>query len=340
VVDFTSSLYLGLEHAWSSLRPWDRLTLGKPAALEEMEGAAGIERELAALVGCEAAVLGTSTLHLVWDLFGILAESRIRIFVDEGSYPIARWGVERALAAGAPVRSFPRHDVRVLRAMLDSGGGMPVVVTDGFFPAIGKAAPLAEYADCAAAEGGLLVVDDTQALGIFGRYGGGSLAALKPRGGVVAVSSLAKAFGAPVAMLGGTARFVAEFRERSATRMHCSPPSAAALAAARHALDCNRAAGDLLRRRLTHRVARFREGLRPLGLLGVPGCFPVQPLRLPTGVRAKVVYRRLLSRGVRTVLHRTAGGGASRISFILTARLRLSQIARALRVLELCVFTR
>ena len=53
---------------------WDRLTLGKPAALESPPGAREVEGELAALTGCERAVLAPSTLHLFWDLFGILAK--------------------------------------------------------------------------------------------------------------------------------------------------------------------------------------------------------------------------------------------------------------------------
>ena len=66
-------------------------------------------------------------------------------------------------------------------------------------------------------DSGLLVIDDTQALGIFGKRtkgespygsgGGGSLrwhALQTPR--IVAVSSLAKAFGAPVAVVAGSAR--------------------------------------------------------------------------------------------------------------------------------------
>src|SRR5271156_5922486 len=98
MLDFTSSLYLGFEHSSSSLPSWDRFTLGKPTALAELEGTEQIERELAALVGCESAVIGVSTLHLFWDLFGILGERGWNIFVDGSLYPIARWGVERAAA--------------------------------------------------------------------------------------------------------------------------------------------------------------------------------------------------------------------------------------------------
>ena len=63
MLDFTSALYLGFEHASWTLTAWDRLTLGKPAALEEIAGAPPVQRELAALTGCERVLLGSSTLH-------------------------------------------------------------------------------------------------------------------------------------------------------------------------------------------------------------------------------------------------------------------------------------
>jgi 8-amino-7-oxononanoate synthase len=345
VLDFTSALYLGFEHASSSLPAWRKLTLGKPSALAEMKGTADIERQLAELVGCEAASLGTSTLHLFWDLFGMLAAPGRVIFVDQASYPIARWGVERAAAAGAIVRSFPHHAAGALQsALMSQQTGRPLIVTDGFCPGCGRTAPLADYAACAAAKGGLVVLDDTQALGIFGRSpdksppygsgGGGSLRrlAIEPDHFVV-VSSLAKAFGVPVAMLGGPRRVVEMFRKRSATRMHCSPPSAAALAAAWQALRTNQHRGDMLRRRLAQRVARFRLGLRQLELLAIPGLFPVQPLRLPVGTPASAIYQALMRRGIRALLQVATSEVPSRLSFAFTVQHRLSDIGAVSEVL-------
>jgi 8-amino-7-oxononanoate synthase len=92
VLDFTSALYLGLHHPKASLRPWEQLTTGRPAALEEPPGARAVAHKLAALVGCEGAVLVPSTLHLFWDLFGMLAHARVIIYMDAGAYPIAGWG--------------------------------------------------------------------------------------------------------------------------------------------------------------------------------------------------------------------------------------------------------
>jgi hypothetical protein len=70
-----------------------------------------IARALAALQGCGAARLATSTLHVFWDLFPILGgEGGVAIHINAEAYPISRPGVERAVSRGAPVRSFPHHD--------------------------------------------------------------------------------------------------------------------------------------------------------------------------------------------------------------------------------------
>jgi 8-amino-7-oxononanoate synthase len=346
MLDFTSALYLGFEHASWSLPGWDRLTLGKPAALEEMAGAHEVQRELAALTGCERVLLGSSTLHLFCDLFAMLARRNVTIWMDDATYPIARWGADRAVALGVLVRRFAHHDAAVLRRELSaSPEHRPVIVTDGFCPVRGTHAPLWEYARITAALEGLLVVDDTQALGVFGRrtpstsgYGSGGGGSLQyfglcepdPRdgnvrgSGIVVVSSLAKAFGAPVAMLGGSRALVERFHESSATLVHCSPPSAVSIAAAQRAMALNRELGDALRERLIQRVIRFRRGLA--GLLAAESSFPVQSLKLPRQIDVRALHQALLGRGVRSVLHRNSRDGSPRISFVLTARHELREI--------------
>src|SRR6478735_1907528 len=108
-----------MRHPSPSLRPWPALTTGKPAALQSSRVSAAIAGEFAALVGCERATPVASTLHLFWDLFGLLARDRVRIYMDEGSYAIARWGVERAAAQGVPVREFPHRDATALRDLIE-----------------------------------------------------------------------------------------------------------------------------------------------------------------------------------------------------------------------------
>jgi 8-amino-7-oxononanoate synthase len=199
----------------------------------------------------------------------------------------------------------------------------------------GTLAPLKEYAQCAAERGGLVIVDDTQALGILGRRsqhvygtgGGGSVRYFSLRDpGIVVVSSLAKAFGAPVAMLGGSLAFLERFRRHSGTVVHCSPPSAAAVTAALRALWINRRCGDVLRERLAARVIQFRRALP--NVVATKSRFPVQTIHVPRGMEARDLFQALARDGIRAVLHRDTGAVA-RISFVLTARHRKNDVERA-----------
>src|SRR4051794_25149687 len=105
MLDFTSSLYLGLYHSHRQLRPWRRLTTGVPAALAEPAIAGRVARAAAQLMGVDEAVLSRSTLHAFFDVVGVLCDERrpVQFFVDAGTYPIARWALHRAIVRGGTV---------------------------------------------------------------------------------------------------------------------------------------------------------------------------------------------------------------------------------------------
>ncbi len=337
VLDYTSALYLGLLHGSGSLRPWSRLSSGVPAALALPAVSRRVARKLAEVQGCERATLGPSTLHLFWDLFGLLAGPGAAVYFDEGAYPIVRWCVERAAARGVPVRSFRHHDVKALRGEMAHDAARlarPLVVTDGFCPGCARPAPLEGYLRCARERGGLLIVDDTQALGVlgegptperpYGKGGGGSMR-WSGAGGldVVAVSSLAKGFGVPMAVLSGSGDMVERFESMSETRVHSSPPSSAALHAAERALGINEERGEALRARLAGLVGRFRSRLGRSGLSSDGGFFPVQTLRPRTGsggrIGASDLHARLLGLGIRALLHVPRCRQGTRVSFLINA---------------------
>jgi 8-amino-7-oxononanoate synthase len=334
MLDFTSALYLGLRHATTSLCPWDELSLGKPMMLDEPPLSEAVAAGLAELQGCEAATMLPSTLHLFWDLFGMLGTGRIAILLDAGTYPIARWGAERAAARGIPVERFAHHDARALARRAEywlREGRRPVIVADGFCPSCGKVAPVAAYARIAREAGGRLVLDDTQALGVLGANpadrdalgcgGGGSLRWHGVRGPHVFVgASLAKAFGAPVAVLAGSADSLDWFRRRSETRIHCSPPSVAVLSAASRALAINRAHGDALRRRLVALVMRLRDCFARVGLMATGAMpFPVQSFTALRGSSVEALYDGFRARGVRMLLTKVCRSQQLRLSAIVTA---------------------
>jgi 8-amino-7-oxononanoate synthase len=329
--DFTSALYLGMRHPGEALDGWDALTLGKPAALCDVPGAKAVAATLARLQGCAAATLLPSTLHLFWDLFGMLARERCAVLVDDAAYPVARWGAERAVAAGLPLGTFRHRDTAALARLAShwrDAGRWPLILADGYSPGSGDGAPLASYAALAEREGGLLVLDDTQALGVLGRHGGGSLR----RHGiehlpVLVGASLAKGFGVPVAVLVGSAAWVARFERCSDTRLHASPPSQAVVAAARRALRLNALCGDGMRCLLAQRIARFRAALRDVGLACDGGRFPVQSVSLPGRVDLPAAHAALRRAGVLALPQYKSG--TARLTFLLRADHTEGDIARA-----------
>ena len=338
LLDFTSSLYLGFRHPHRLLTPWESLTVGKPAALSEPALYATVAQGLANLQGFEKCILAPSTLHIFWDLFGILSREPVAVYLDAGTYPIACWGVERAAAKGIAVRVFPHHDSNALCKLLHRDrklGRRPIIISDGFCPACASPAPISRYLACARDFGGLLVIDDTQSLGILGRDPGDNAPYGRGGGGVsrwsginapeiMVVSSLAKGFGVPLAAICGSNSKIFGFEAASETRTHCSPPSAAAVHAAQQALVENRRSGDARRYKLVGLVRNFRTLLAKGGLRTAGRDFPMQTLLSPAGCNTPELHQRLTKAGLTTVLHKQSKQPL--ITLIITSAHRLQDI--------------
>jgi 8-amino-7-oxononanoate synthase len=332
VRDFTCALYLGLRHASSELQPWAQLTTGTPAALQRVPGAAAVARDLAALQGCDAATLVPSTLHGAWDLAGLLDGERETLHVDAEVYPILGVAALRARSRGVTVRRVAHHDAAALERSIHDDERRPVALVDGLCPGCGGAAPLGAYLAALRRRGGLLVIDDTQAVGIlgdpggavpeWGRGGGGSLRhhGLEHAPDVLLLTSLAKALGAPVAAIGGSASVIDRYEACAETPVHSSPVSVAAVRALEHALALNGSRGERLRHRAACAVRRFRRGLCELGIGADGGLFPAQALPSLSRPAASALHHHLLDAGIRAVPQSCAGGAEGRSVFILTAR--------------------
>lgn len=340
--DFTSSLYLNLRHASEDLRSWTQLTTGVPAALGTPPEHRAVARQIARLQGCDAATLAPSTLHLFWDLFRMPDPSAWEVFMDSGVYPIATWGLERAACQGVRVRRFGHHDPDSLRLRMAEGSSRrrPIVVADGLCPGCGVAAPTRSLLDSVEPRGGIVLLDDTQALGILGQSpgpaqpygtgGGGSIRLSATEGrAVVAICSLAKALGVPMAVLSGSRDFIRSFETASETRVHCSPASFADMRAAHHALAVNERVGDILRRRLAALVLRLRRGIGD-ERLETTGIFPLQTLAPIPGLHPGALHRHLLEDHVRAFVHRSRCQSGSRVSLVINAGHTPNQIDEAI----------
>ncbi len=252
--------------------------------------------------------------------------------MDVGCYEISKWGAESAVARGVPVRRFSHHDHTSLRHMVSEdrkSGLTPVIATDGFCPMCGAHSPISQLLECAESHAGYVVIDDTQALGVFGckasaknqlgAGGGGSLqyfAVKSPR--VVICGSLSKAFGAPLAVIAGSDAFIQNFKLKAETPIHCSPPSSADIQAARRALSMNAEEGNRWRGYLKVLISRFRARLLNFGIPTRSSTFPVVNIDPQPIATARQVHRDLLDVGVKTVLTKSCCNGNAVVTFIMT----------------------
>ena len=138
------------------------------------------------------------------------------------------------------------------------------------------------------------------------------------RARIVAVSSLAKAFGAPVAVVAGSARLIRRYESWSDTRVHCSPPTVAVLEAAERALAINETEGDT-RRLLSRNWFGDSSSMRSGGIGVESGLFPIQTIEIDRPDRSRglhVACWKPESSGIRGA---ESSGEGPRLSFIVTA---------------------
>jgi 8-amino-7-oxononanoate synthase len=304
-----------MKHEITELMKWGQITTGVPAALHETALSRQIGNRIAQMQGLETGVLAPSTLHLYWDLYGMLINKDVTIFVDEKVYPVSKYGIERLMVTGRSINLFKHLNANHLRENIRRKlrrNTTPIVITDGWCPQCGKAAPLQEYIELVSPLAGKVIIDDTQAFGVleekkykgtYGVCGGGILKWLGIQSPfVVTIVSLAKGFGVPVAVISGKNSFVREFIEKSETRINSSPPSLAHLMAAMNALKINHLSGEERRMNLLMNVLTFKQVMKNLGLGLTGGMFPVQSINNLNYATSIKLYEKLKGDQIRTVL--------------------------------------
>lgn len=308
-----------------------------------------LANEIARMQGLEKGVLAPSSLHLFWDITSKLGKEAV-VLADDRIYQIARWGLERAACQGARVVYFKHQDPNALQLQLQKQKPSPrqtiLVLTDGWCPHCGKAAPLPAYLTLLREHKGLLLIDDTQALGVLGKNptrsmpygegGGGLLQWFGLQGeDIITVCSLAKGLGVPVSVMSGSERQVKAFLRKSETRVHCSPVSAAHVHAALHALQENRKNGSMLRQKLLQNVRLFKKAVLQHGFSTRGSFFPVQTLMPAPAIRPQVLYRQLGELGIKSLLLEPHLSKEPEVSFCLSASHSTEQIRRVAESLSL-----
>ncbi len=316
MLDFTSASYLGSEFSNIDFCLKTSLTIGKPAFLKEPLLNRWVGNQIAQMQGLESGVIAPSSLHLFWDLFGILSENYV-VFIEENTYPIGQWGAIHADSRNLSVIRFQAENLRKLQELIMQNchsKQKPLIVCDAIDIDSGKISPLKEYLQLVEPFKGNLLIDDTQTFGVFGEnsnknhvfgyFGGGILKFLKiDSSKILTITSLSKAFGVPVSILAGTEKLIKSFKKNSLIRVHTSPVSAVHAMATAHIIKNNQLVGENLRQKLWNNIQHFQRNLAKLDCVKIAnGIFPVQKISLVYPNSTLLIYQKLLENNIECLL--------------------------------------
>ncbi len=254
-----------------------------------------LERELADLHGCEAALLFNSGYMSNWASLSTLA-GRLPgcvVFSDAHNHASMIEGIRHSRA---PTRIFRHNDAddldRQLRAV---DTHLPkLVVFESVYSMDGDIAPVAELCAVAEAHGAMTYIDEVHAVGMYGPRGGG----ICEREGLahrltVIEGTLAKAFGVVGGYIAGSAAMCDFVRSHASGFIFTTslPPATAAGAAAsiRHL----KASGSE-RARQRDRVAKVRARFAQAGIPLLDNASHIVPLMVGDPVLCKQISDRLM----------------------------------------------
>jgi 8-amino-7-oxononanoate synthase len=281
----------------------------------------GLERDLAAFLGTEAALAFSSgyaaNIGTVASLFGprdlVIADSRVHRSLLDG-----------CAMARVPVRTFHHNDIDSLREAL-SAAGRPrrtLIAVEGLYSMDGDLCPLPDVVGLKREFGAFLLVDEAHSLGILGPRGGGAVEHF----GVPAeeidirIGSLSKAVPSMGGFVGASRELIVYLQHGAAPFMFSGALCPAAAGAARAALPLIESASEA-RAAAWKNAARLRAGIAAAGFELGRGAAPLIPVLAGEDEAAYRLARALWDQGIWTsaVVHPAVPRGLARLRLCATA---------------------
>jgi len=334
-IGFCSNDYLGLaddpvlkQAAMSAVTRWgtgagaSRLVSGNQSPHE------ALERESAALVGAEAAVLFASGYQANVGALSALTTADDAIFSDQLVHASL---IDGARLSRAAVHVFRHGDMAHLETLLDTTEvpGIKLVVTDAVFSMDGDLARLDDIVQLAERHGALVYLDEAHSLGIMGPGGRGLAAALGLSDRIaVTLGTFSKAFGVSGAFVAAGRDAVALLKSTARSLLYSTAPPAALAETISASLGRAREADDL-RAALRDNIDIFRSLAADRGLELSPSETPIQPIITGTEARTMAVSEALWQRGffVQGIRPPTVPPGTCRLRVTLSAKHTRQHIA-------------
>ncbi len=260
-----------------------------------------LERQIAAFLGTEAAILYSSCFDANGGVFEVLFGPQDAIISDELNHASIIDGVR--LSKGQRFR-YRNADMADLRAQLKAAEGCrrKVVVTDGVFSMDGSYAPLDEICDLADEHGAMVLVDDSHAVGLVGEGGRGTpeLFGVQDRVDIL-TGTLGKALGgASGGYVSSRQEVVDLLRQRSRPYLFSNSVAPVVAAGSMRAIEMAAGSGEQ-RAALARNTQLFRTLMGDAGFDLLPGSHPITPVMFPGddgARRASGMAEHMLGNGV------------------------------------------
>lgn len=347
LINFSSNNYLGLagypaiiEASVEAARTAGASGAASPLISGHMAAHEELARALAAFKRKEAALVFGSGFLANLGLITALTGERDAVFSDALNHASI---VDGCRLSSARVHVYPHGSLNCLEdALKNSRARRKLIVTDGVFSMDGDLAPLPGICDLADKYGAILVVDDAHGTGVIGEGGRGSGAYFGVEESVsVAMGTLGKALASYGAFACADSEVVDYLINKARPYIYSTslPP---AVAAASHAAVrvAEGAEGERRRENLANLCARFRAGLRHIGVrVGnpPPGAeIPIFPIIVRDTEKTLALAEYLMEAGIYLLAIRppTVPEGTSRLRATLMATHTEAQIDRTLDALE------
>jgi len=333
LLDFSSNDYLGLSdhHAVvAALHAARRVGSGGSRLLAgAFPEHAALERDLAAFVGREKALLFSSGYHAAIGTIGALSALVGAAYSDALNHACIIDGLR---VTRLQRHIYPHASFADVRRGEDLHTGA-LVVSESIFGMDGDAVDLRAMVRALGPED-VLLVDEAHAMGVVGEHGGGLAYGIDDQR-VVVMGTLSKAFGALGGFVAGPAPLIDYLQTSARTFIFDTALPPAVAEAARAAVFLAREA-DAQRKHLTALGRRLREGLRALGYAVPDGIGPIVPVLVGEADPTLALAGRLRERGINAppILPPTVPPGTCRLRVTLRAHHVFEDVDRLLAALE------
>ncbi|MCY4383105.1 MAG: 8-amino-7-oxononanoate synthase [Nitrospinae bacterium] len=347
LINLSSNNYLGLanfpaiiEASVEAARASGASGAASPLISGHMAAHEELARALAAFKRKDAALLFGSGFLANLSLITALVGEGDAVFSDALNHASI---VDGCRLSRACVHVYPHANLNRLEdALKNPRARRKLIVTDGVFSMDGDLAPLPGICDLADKYGAMLVVDDAHGTGVIGKGGRGSGAYFGVEDGVsVSMGTLGKALASYGAFACADSEVIDYLVNKARPYIYSTSPPPAVAAASRAALRVVEGAeGERRRENLADLCARFRAGLRYIGVRvseQPPGAeIPIFPIIIKDTEKTLALAEYLMEAGVYLLAIRppTVPEGTSRLRATLMATHTEAQIDRTLDALE------